>query len=611
MGPGLAHLGAALGRKWLRFRARLRRGFSIGIAGRLATSFAAVTALAIAANVMIEREIAVVQTTRVDRGQYSPAPDVRAPAAPGRARRRASASRETLHSDIVPAEIDRFQAALEHYQRAIEARVAMDTNAAEEVRRAAQRDLDIAVRAVGTEQAREARGVQAAARELRARRSQITCKSADQRRSVLQQYQDRLDAMDKRITASMSRALKLFGRVFARQSLLRLHASVDELQRRFTDVAAASVADPDALDALIDSEDALAEAFRADEASFSRSDGPDWVRAMHRELSRARDAARRGDRDRQYPARGDCEVRGSARPAPRLGARDLVRVPHRVRAPDQSRACARVPPALPPAIASPIVDAVTTTTTTTTTVPDHHRRVMVAWITAAVLLVWLAISVWTMRSILDSGGPPDRGDAQARARRGCARAARRPERAERPVRRLQPHGIQLARRAKSRRITGARSRRRSSSARACCSIWRSTTRSRCLRTAASSSSCSTARSSGRATQRRRRRVLHRSRQLQESQRQHGPRLRRPRAHQRRAAPGGDRAELRFRRTPGGRRIHDRARAGRFPASGARGRTSHRRRFRAAAQRRGTQHHGEREHRQRASTRITSTPPKTC
>jgi diguanylate cyclase (GGDEF)-like protein len=51
-------------------------------------------------------------------------------------------------------------------------------------------------------------------------------------------------------------------------------------------------------------------------------------------------------------------------------------------------------------MASPIVDAVTTTTTTTTTVPDHDRRMMVAWITAAVLLVWLAISVWTMRSIL-------------------------------------------------------------------------------------------------------------------------------------------------------------------------------------------------------------------
>ena len=56
MRPRLAHLGAVLGRRWLRVRARLRRGVSIGIAGRLATSFAAVAALAFAANLMIERE---------------------------------------------------------------------------------------------------------------------------------------------------------------------------------------------------------------------------------------------------------------------------------------------------------------------------------------------------------------------------------------------------------------------------------------------------------------------------------------------------------------------------------------------------------------------------
>ena len=396
MGPGLAHLGAALGRKWLRFRARLRRGFSIGIAGRLATSFAAVTALAIAANVMIEREIAVVQTTRVDRGQYSPAPDVRAPAAPGAAPP-ASASRETLHSDIVPAEIDRFQAALEHYQRAIEARVAMDTNAAEEVRRAAQRDLDIAVRAVGTEQARE-RAVQAelASYEL-AGASYV--QAADQRRSVLQQYQDRLDAMDKRITASMSRALKLFGRVFARQSLLHLHESVDELQRRFTDVAAASVADPDALAALVDSEDALEKAFRADEASFSRSDGPDWVRAMHRELSGLATLRAAGIETGNTLREGTAKF-AAARDRLLASVPEILSESLTVFERRTNPEPAHSPPALPPAMASPIVDAVTTTTTTTTTVPDHHRRVMAAWITAAVLLIWLAISVWTMRSIL-------------------------------------------------------------------------------------------------------------------------------------------------------------------------------------------------------------------
>jgi diguanylate cyclase (GGDEF)-like protein len=396
MGAGSTHLGTALGRKWLRIRARLRRGFSIGIAGRLATSFAAVAALAIAANVMIEREIAVVQTTRVDRGQYSPALDVRASAlAPAAAP--STASRETLHSDVVPAEIDRFQKALEHYQRAVEARVAMDTSAAEDGRRAAQRELELAARAVGTEQARE-RAVQAPLSGYESAAADYV-QSADQRRSVLQQYQDRIDAMDQRIAASMSRALKLFGRVFARQSLLHLRTSIDELQRRFSDVAAGSVADPEALAALTDSENALATAFQADEAGFSRSDGSEWVRGMRRDLSglatlRAA-GIETGNTQREEAARFAAARDRLLASVPQILSESLTVFERQSNAEPP-----RSVPVLPPAMASPIVDAVTTTTTTSTTVPDHHQRLMVAWMTAAVLLVWLAISVWTMRSIL-------------------------------------------------------------------------------------------------------------------------------------------------------------------------------------------------------------------
>jgi diguanylate cyclase (GGDEF)-like protein len=396
MGAGSTHLGTALGRKWLRIRARLRRGLSIGIAGRLATSFAAVAALAIAANVMIEREIAVVQTTRVDRGQYSPALDVRAPPlAPAAAP--STASRETLHSDVVPAEIARFQAALEHYQRAIEARVAMDTGAAEDDRRAAQRDLDLAARAVGTEQSRE-RAVQTQLTSYESAGAEYV-QSADQRRSVLQQYQDRLDAMDKRTAASMSRALKLFGRVFARQSLLRLRGSIDELQRRFSDVAADGVTDPEALAALADSEKSLATTFQADEASFSRSDGSEWVRAMHRDLSGLA-TLRAAGIETGNTQREETALFAAARDRLLAAVPEILSESLTVFERQGNAEPSRSVPALPPAMASPVVDAVTTTTTTSTTVPDHHQRLMVAWMTAAVLLVWLAISVWTMRSIL-------------------------------------------------------------------------------------------------------------------------------------------------------------------------------------------------------------------
>jgi diguanylate cyclase (GGDEF)-like protein len=386
-----------VGRKLLRARARLRRGFSIGIAGRLTTSFAAVAVLAIAANVMIEREIAVVQTTRLDRGQYSPVPDTHAsaadlsPATPPPS----TVTHETVHSEVPSAEVDRFQAALEHYQRAIETRVSMDTSAAQDGRRAAQRDLDLDAKALSQQQAR-GRAVQTALASYE-RAGADYVDSADQRRSVLQLYQDRLDAMDKRITASMNRALKLFGRVFARQSLLRLHASVDELQRRFTDAAAANVADPQALDALAESENSLQSAFQADTASFSRSEGEDWVREMHRDLAQLATlraaGIETGNTLREQTARFAAGRDGLLASVPELVS-DSLTVLERRAAPVHSV------PALPAAIASPIVDAVTTTTTTTTTVPDRDRRLMVAWITAAVLLVWLIIAAWTMRSIL-------------------------------------------------------------------------------------------------------------------------------------------------------------------------------------------------------------------
>lgn len=403
MGPGLAHLAAALSRKWLRLRARLRRGFSIGIAGRLATSFAAVAVLAIVANLMIEREIAVVQTTRLDRGQYSPAPNVRAPgpllasAAPASA-----VPRETLHSEVVPAEIDRFidrfQAALERYQRAVETSVSMDTSSAEDGRRDAQRDLDIAAKALERQEPARERAVLAALAGYE-RAGADYVQSAGQRRLVIQQYQDRLDAMRKSITASMSRALKLFGRVFARQSLLRLSARLDELQRRFTDVAATSVADPQAFDALAESENALLGTLQADEASFSRSDGAGWVSEMRRDLSQLATlraaAIESGNTLHEQTAKFAAARDRLLASVPELVSKSLT-VLERPAAPAPSRTL----PALPPAIASPIVDAVTTTTTTTTTVPDRDRRMMVAWITAGVLLVWLGISVWTMRSIL-------------------------------------------------------------------------------------------------------------------------------------------------------------------------------------------------------------------
>ena len=388
----LAHIRAALRRAGRRVGVRLRRGLSMGIAGRLATSFAAVAVLAVAANVVIEREIAVVETTRVDRGQYSPIPE----APPGGSGRAAvEAAHASTHSPVMGAQIERFQAARDRYQRSIETRASMDTAAAESDLHAAGQELELTVRVLAKDEAVNAGDVQDALSQYEGAGMDYV-HSVAARRTALQQYQDRLDAMDQRITVSMDGALKIFGRVFARQSLLRLHSKVDDLQRRFTDVAAASVADPHALDNLIAGEDALAHAFAASETSLSRSEGTQWAHRMREDISRlaplraAGVATSRAARDSLAKLVATHGQLVAAIPAP---------VSETAWASEHAAAPRRVP-ALPPAIASPVVGEVTTTTTTMSTVPDHDRRMAVAWITAAVLLVWIAISIWTVRSIL-------------------------------------------------------------------------------------------------------------------------------------------------------------------------------------------------------------------
>ena len=62
-----------------RLKIRLRRGLSLGITARLAIAFVAVAILAVAANLLVERGVQVVRSTHLDRGQYSPVPESRAP----------------------------------------------------------------------------------------------------------------------------------------------------------------------------------------------------------------------------------------------------------------------------------------------------------------------------------------------------------------------------------------------------------------------------------------------------------------------------------------------------------------------------------------------------
>jgi diguanylate cyclase (GGDEF)-like protein len=390
MAPRLAITRSDLARSSLRIRARARRVLSIGIAGRLALAFAAVAVLAVAANLIIERGGAVVQTTRVDRGQFSPAAPVPSIAAASPTNRADESSAD---------EIDRrhFLGAVDAFQRAIEVRASTDSNDSAGAVQAAMQALRAALRAPYLKRRGAAGPIQALSFEYEQAGLRFV-QSAESRGAALHEYLGRVDATAGRITVSLDGAWKLFGRVFARESLLRLHAQIDELGRRVSALSSAvagGAEDTSALDAVASAESAFASSLRLNESALTRSEGTDWMRHMHEDLSRIAEL-------RQSIAADDAQIRDSDAKFAAAHASLLDRVGDRQPS-AAARAVPRTPPPAPPALrasglASPVIGSVTTTTINPAL--DADRRAAVAAITAAVLLILLAISVWTVRSIL-------------------------------------------------------------------------------------------------------------------------------------------------------------------------------------------------------------------
>ena len=398
-------------------RHRFANIFSVGITGRLAMSFAAVGILAAAANLIVERGVAVVHTTRLDRAQFSPIPSfskplaaAAAPAAvptPAPAHADEAVIRRRTEPALARVYIDSFMGAVDRFQRAIAERAAVNSAGTADEVKVATLDLDTATTDV---QVRS--GPVAAAAAPAIEQGLLTyveagdkyLQIADARRAARREYASRSEAMDARIAASLGRDWKIFGHVFARQSLMQLHTDLEELRRRFAIIGASDIYDAGAVTALAGSEHALAATFNRNEQSFRRTEGADWIRQIRDDMAQLvmlRESIVSTDANSREGALEFANAQKQLvdaiprpppepvfRPAPSPPAAQTPAVAQSTDAP-QSTAV------LIPAVASPIVDAVTTT------VPDRQRqRTTIACITAAVLLVLLTISVLTVRSII-------------------------------------------------------------------------------------------------------------------------------------------------------------------------------------------------------------------
>jgi diguanylate cyclase (GGDEF)-like protein len=245
----------------------------LGIGAQLSVAFAAVVGLAIAANLLIEREISVIRTTRIVKMQALLSS---APAAVGTGQTSAS----PLPKIETPSPKS-LVVALEHYSGAIRSRLDIHNNDSES-------QLATAVRELQREtQAYTSTSVEATSDSRERLLSHINAFSAlgdelvhaaDARRGVLRELWECFDALDGRTKASLAGSWKIFGRVVARKTLVDLNSSLDEIRREFASLPTTGLDDHDVLGAVTRSQAALAASLEANEAALTHSQGESWVK---------------------------------------------------------------------------------------------------------------------------------------------------------------------------------------------------------------------------------------------------------------------------------------------------------------------------------------------
>ncbi|MEP7245249.1 MAG: EAL domain-containing protein [Gammaproteobacteria bacterium] len=439
---------------------RLRDGFEplqwarqvvdarMGIAARLTLAFVAVAALVLGANLFAEYGISIVRTTRVERVERP----VSAPPAP------VAVERPRVRTELVAPLPDRnaVLAAAAGFDRSV--RHAIEKSAVEQGATpvlSATRELLRQTTAYVTQARDVVDGVTLAALTAQtaayAKSGEQIVRNASARREILGAYSSRFDQVDARMKASLDRTWKIFGRVIARQSLIDLGRSLDDIRRRSAPLGTPSGYDTAAIDALASSQLQFATELEENARDLARSQGAEWVAQMRvdfAEIVSLRTQLVLTDQERArnmraFDQQGERLVSAVRAIVGRPGAVSRAAEGTHPEAsssvgsslgeaqPAASLAGARPPGAAArgkPLANSPPSTSAKTAVTTSTTPPDETRRVLMAWASGAVLLLLLAISVATVLSVvrpvrrfIDITRRLAKGDTDARVPRGGLR----------------------------------------------------------------------------------------------------------------------------------------------------------------------------------------------
>jgi diguanylate cyclase (GGDEF)-like protein len=414
----------------------------LGIAGRLAISFVAVATLAVVANLIVEGKVSVLRTTEGRRQAATPVashpavvPVVTQPA-PAPVHRPFPSSNPLLRA------MDRLDRAVDASGEGdIEELNTQYQKLGAELERAA---AEFATAATAAGESPPVKFM-ATVRSYRQHGADLI-KLARTRRESMADYSSHFEQLNTRVKKSLDHAWNIFGRVVARQSLVKLTSDLDDLRRHYVEFTAADTVDSSTFDTLGASEGALAQTLTQDRAGFTRADGQDWFTKSQNDLpamSAARKSLLQIDRQRKDGARkfGDDSTTLSqivgrmgkmetyvARVAPALSSAQVSTDPDTAAAARAARPGAQDvvaslgsqaaaaafaivgerQPAAASATSAGDASSLGATdsrgqqsvSTTTLDPQTHTRKVLVAWLSGGVLLLVVYISAGTALSIV-------------------------------------------------------------------------------------------------------------------------------------------------------------------------------------------------------------------
>ncbi|MEO6079950.1 MAG: EAL domain-containing protein [Steroidobacteraceae bacterium] len=225
-------------------------------------------------------------------------------------------------------------------------------------------------------------------------------KIADSRRSFIAKYRENLTALEATLAQAIDKGWKVLGRLVARQSLINLSRALQAIENNSTALSAANYVDASGVETLSASEDAFAAELTKSREGLRRSQGLQW----ETRLSAGFDALKS---TRAAAISADQKIRSQTSQLAQRRSRIMELAQAALQSATlRERPAADGPTALPLPVsavlpATPVPEERIERRVSRTLAPeDQAARTWVVWITVAVLVCILALTLSTIESIV-------------------------------------------------------------------------------------------------------------------------------------------------------------------------------------------------------------------